>query len=73
MTNRIIHSHPAPGCTGPVLRNEYSDLEWAAQPDFDAHSRASIDRGFRVLRADRIYVDPVAFYNRHRANEGTAA
>ena len=61
LTNRIIHSHPAPGCTGRVYRTEYTASEWASGDIFPADIR------------DRIHVNPIAFYDRHRATEGAAA
>ena len=65
VTNRIIHSHPAPGCTGPVLRVEYSPTEWALSDIFTDDTRYQLDTGWTVRIEDRIYVDPIAFYN-HR-------
>lgn len=64
MTNHIIHSHPAPGCTGPVYRVEYSPTEWASGDIFTADIRERLDAGWTVRIEDRIHVNPIAFYNR---------
>ena len=62
LTNRIIHSHPAPGCTGPVYRAR--PTEWASGDIFTADIRARLDAGLTVCIEDRWHVDPIAFYNR---------
>ena len=73
MTNRIIHSHPAPGCTGRDYQIEYTATEWASGDIFDAKTRAQLDRGEPVHIADRIHVDPIAFYKRSWMSLGFAA
>ena len=73
LTNRIIHSHPAPGCTGRVYRTEYTASEWASGDIFPADIRDRLDAGLTVHIGDRIHVNPIAFYDRHRATEGAAA
>ena len=70
MATILILSHPAPGCTGPTYRTEYSETEWASGDCgalYDPATRASLDRGERVRIEDRIFVNPIAFYQRATA------
>lgn len=64
LTNRIIHSHPAPGCTGQEYQIEYNAAEWASGDIFTAFIRDRLDEGWTHRDGDRIHVIPVAFYKR---------
>jgi hypothetical protein len=77
LTNRIIHSHPAPGCTGREYQTEYTASEWASGDIFTTDIRAWLDDGLTVRIEDRIHVNPIAFYRRKLmiapVTEGAAA
>jgi hypothetical protein len=64
LTNRIIHSHPAPGCTGREYQTEYTFTEWASGDIFTAFIRHRLDEGWTHREGDRIHVNPIAFYKR---------